>query len=264
MGLYYAVTLFGEQLGIESAGSRYFGLTRKSVVQSNGATWTGIFLVTICCDAFYVCFMCKEGARLRLCNVGLMLALTRFTLQVSHSCPSLRGALAHGTNKEFLPGIIASFVFILLFSSASSRSTLPAGRKWYSATTTTAKSLLISTFLCFMFVMQYAATNWTTQYKGKVKIGAAEFAQADWCINMMSAVVIHAIFALSYLTEDEQSAFAKVRVGSMLACLYQGWQEKSIVNSSDYKQSMLMMTAILILNVFTAHNKQITEKLKLA
>ena len=89
MGLYYAVMLLGDKIGlpIESFGAKFYGLKKASVVQASGASWTGVFLCTILADAFYVCFKCSEGARLRYCNTALIMACQRLTLQIAHSTP---------------------------------------------------------------------------------------------------------------------------------------------------------------------------------
>merc|ERR1712072_841532 len=263
MILYYALTLFGEQLGMESAGSRYFGLKKPSVIQAAGAKWTGIFLLTAAFDSLYVCYKCSEGARLRFCNVGMMLALSRFMLQVSHSCPKLRSVTAHGTDKEFLPGIIVSFIFMGLFANVVSNSTLPAGRNWYSPNTTTGKALLGVALMHFFFLANMSVMDWTANYTVK-RIGSPEFAQADWCVNLMASITVHVLFALTYLDEEEQGGFAKVRVFTALACLYQAWCEKSISTPSAYQQGMIMITFTTLLGVFAVHNTEIMQKLKLA
>merc|ERR1712010_214127 len=114
MGLYYAVMLLGDKIGlpIESFGAKFYGLKKASVVQASGASWTGVFLCTILADAFYVCFKCSEGARLRYCNTALIMACQRLTLQIAHSTQSIRTVAIPVVAKEYTAGLISSFVFI--------------------------------------------------------------------------------------------------------------------------------------------------------
>ena len=159
MGVYYAVCILGDKIGLpmESAGSKFFG--KASVVQASGASWTGLLLCTMLADGFYVCFKCSESARLRYCVLGLVCACQRLTLQIAHSTPAIRAVGGISAAKEYTPGIIASFVFIGLFASVVQTSNLPAGKVWFKPATTTAKCLFGMTLGCLGFFFQMTMTD---------------------------------------------------------------------------------------------------------
>ena len=159
MGVYYAVCILGDKIGLpmESAGSKFFG--KASVVQASGASWTGLLLCTMLADGFYVCFKCSESARLGYCVLGLVCACQRLTLQIAHSTQSIRTVAIPVVAKEYTAGLISSFVFIGLFSSVSSTSRLPAGSVWYKPATTTAKCLFGMTLGCLAFFLQMITTD---------------------------------------------------------------------------------------------------------
>ena len=267
MGLYYAVMLLGDKIGlpIESFGAKFYGLKKASVVQASGASWTGVFLCTILADAFYVCFKCSEGARLRYCNAGLIMACQRLTLHIAHSTQSIRTVAIPMVAKEYTAGLISSFVFIGLFSSVSSTSRLPAGSVWYKPATTTAKCLFGMTLGCLAFFLQMITTDFLAAVSNvKGKRTAVEYAQLDWCAVMLMGLILGLLFAQMYLTENEQIGFAKVRVGAILSMMYLAYTEKAITPCKNYKESMRMMGAILALAVYAAHGKDIMKKLKRA
>jgi len=267
MGLYYAVMLLGDKIGLptESFGAKFYGMKKPSVVQASGASWTGLFLCTILAEAFYVCFKCSEGARLRYCNLGLIMACQRLTLQIAHSVPSLRSVAIPVVAKEYTSGLIASFVFIALFSSVSSTSRLPAGSVWYKPATTTAKCLFGMTLGCIAFFLQMIMTDYLSAVSNvKGKRTAIEYAQFDWCCVMMMGLIFGLIFAQMYLTENEQTGFAKVRAGAIIMMMYLAHTEKAITPCKTHKESMRMMGAILSLAIYAAHGKDIKKKLKLA
>ena len=267
MGVYYAVCILGDKIGLpmESAGSKFFDLKKPSVVQASGASWTGLLLCTMLADGFYVCFKCSESARLRYCVLGLVCACQRLTLQIAHSTPAIRAVGGISAAKEYTPGIIASFVFIGLFASVVQTSNLPAGKVWFKPATTTAKCLFGMTLGCLGFFYQLTMTDFLGDaYNVRGKRTAIEYAQLDWCAVMLMGTIIGLIFAQSYLNENEQVGFAKVRTVATLCMMYLMRTEKSITPCKFHKESMIQMGIMAAMGIYAAHGKDIMKKLKLA
>jgi hypothetical protein len=101
-------------------------------------------------------------------------------------------------------------------------------------------------------------------YNVRGKRTAVEYAQLDWTCVMLMGTIIGLIFAQSYLNENEQVGFAKVRTVATLCMMYLQHTEKSITPCKFQKESMVQMGLMAAMGIYAAHGKDIMKKLKLA